>query len=170
MVAYGEFRCSYENDPIDHRIIFFGLRYILDNYIAKQWTRQDLDIFDKFLSTHNVSHSPFPYPKRLFERIIEEFNGWFPVRIEALDEGSIIAPHVPVYTITAEKDFAPLVTFLETILTMVWVIFLFNFKFYFYFHANFIFNSFQFFIHANFIFYLVHFNSNFPFLFSIPAQ
>ena len=40
--------------------------------------------------------------------------------IKSLPEGSVIYPHVPVFQITAEKEYARLVTYLETLLTMVW--------------------------------------------------
>lgn len=33
--AYGEFRGSFEGDPEDHRILFFGLRYIVEHYVAR---------------------------------------------------------------------------------------------------------------------------------------
>ena len=42
------------------------------------------------------------------------------MRIEAPPEGSVVYPHVPVYIITAEGEYSRLVTYLETVLTMVW--------------------------------------------------
>lgn len=54
-------------------------------------------------------------------KIITECDGYFPVKIEALDEGSVVYPHVPVFVVTAEGEFSRLVTFLETLLCMVWV-------------------------------------------------
>lgn len=53
-------------------------------------------------------------------KFIKENDGYFPVKIESLPEGSVVYPHVPVYVITAEKEYSKLVTYLETILTMVW--------------------------------------------------
>lgn len=51
---------------------------------------------------------------------MKENNGYFPVKIEALPEGTCASVHVPVYQITAEGIYARLITFLETLLTMVW--------------------------------------------------
>ncbi|KAI8870877.1 nicotinamide phosphoribosyltransferase [Ramicandelaber brevisporus] len=120
MVAYGEFRAAMDRDPLDQRIVFYGIRHIIDNYIAVQWTHADIKQLDKFFETHNAGFSKFEYPRDLFVRIVEEHNGYFPVKIQALPEGSVIYPHVPVYQITASDEFARLVTYLETILTMVW--------------------------------------------------
>jgi nicotinic acid phosphoribosyltransferase len=62
----------------------------------------------------------YPFPEDLFNQFIEENDGYFPVKIEALPEGSVIFPHVPVYQITALGKYSRLVTYLETLLTMIW--------------------------------------------------
>lgn len=54
-------------------------------------------------------------------QILTDHNGYFPVKIESLAEGSVVYPHVPVYQITATGEFSPLCTYLETLLTMIWV-------------------------------------------------
>ncbi|KAJ3191186.1 hypothetical protein HK101_007998 [Irineochytrium annulatum] len=130
MVAYGEFRRSFEKDPADHRIVLYGMRYIIEKWIHVPWTKQQVDLAAKFFKTHNASLNTsdkstleFPFPKELFYKFIDENEGYFPVKIESLPEGSVIYPHVPVYQITAEKEYSRLVTYLETILTQVWLSF-----------------------------------------------
>ncbi|KAI8058459.1 nicotinate phosphoribosyltransferase family-domain-containing protein [Syncephalis plumigaleata] len=120
MTAYGEFRCSYNNDKEDHRIVFYGIRHIIEQLVVKPWTELDVQRADDFFKTHNAGFTPFPFPKDLFLKFIREHNGYFPVKIEALPEGTVCHPHTPVYQITTTGDYAPLATFLETILTMVW--------------------------------------------------
>lgn len=119
MVAYGEFRKSYPGIN-DNRIVFYGIRYIIDRYLNRQWTLDDLFQAEKFCERHNAGLAPFALPTDLFESIISECNGYFPVKIEALPEGSVIYPHVLVYQITAEGKYSRLVTFLETLLTQCW--------------------------------------------------
>lgn len=120
MVAYGEFRGGFDKDSADLRAVFYGIRYIVETYIHKQYTVQDVALSKQFLDTHNVAKSPFPFPQDLFEKFVRENNGYFPVRIQALQEGSIIYPHLPVYQITAINEYSRLVTWLEGLLTMVW--------------------------------------------------
>ena len=105
LIAYGEFRSSYDKDPKDERILFYGIRYIIENYVAKKWTIQDVERASDFFKTHNVN-SEFPFPKDLFLKFISENNGFFPVKIDSLPEGSTIYPHVPVYQITAIREYA----------------------------------------------------------------
>ncbi|KAJ3329160.1 hypothetical protein HDU76_008502 [Blyttiomyces sp. JEL0837] len=127
MVAYGEFRRSFEKDPKDSRIVLYGIRYVIENHIAVQWTENHVKDAELFFSTHYAALNPndpearkFPFPKDLFLEFIKEYNGYFPVKIESLPEGSVIYPHTPAYQITAVGKYSRLVTYLETLLTMLW--------------------------------------------------
>jgi len=120
MSAYGEFRAPFESNPSDHRIVFYGIRYIVENYLEKQWTIEDVERSDVFFKTHNAGYTPFPFPKDLFLKFVKENNGYFPVKLESLPEGSVVHYHTPVFQISASNEYSKLCTFLETILTMVW--------------------------------------------------
>jgi len=95
----------------------------VENIVCIQWTEQDVERAEVFYRTHNVGPgqgSPYPFPKDLFLKFIRENNGYFPVKIEALPEGTVAYTRTPLFQITAEKEYSRLVTFLETILTMLW--------------------------------------------------
>lgn len=47
-MQYGEFRCGYGGDKEDTRIVFYGLRYLLETYLLQQWTLEDVEKCDKF--------------------------------------------------------------------------------------------------------------------------
>jgi len=120
MVAYGEFRTTFEKDPSDQRFVFFGVRYVVEHYLYHQWTEQEVLDAERFYSTHNVGFSPYPFPKDLFMKFVRENNGYFPIKLEALPEGTVAHIHTPVYQITANGEYSRLCTFLETLLTHVW--------------------------------------------------
>lgn len=119
--AYGEFRSSFLKDPVDHRLVFYGLSYFLKQYLSKPITRQDLDVSLQFIKTHMAGFKPFPFPLALFEKVLSLNGGYFPVKVEALLEGTVAYPHIPVIQFSAEGEFTPLVTYLETLFTMIWV-------------------------------------------------
>jgi len=119
LVAYGEFRKSFNNSK-DHRFVWYGIRHIVEKYLEKRWTVKEVEKADKFYSTHNVGKTPYPFPKDLFLKFIKENDGYFPIRLQALPEGTVAHTHVPVYQITAEGEYSRLCTFLETLLTHVW--------------------------------------------------
>jgi nicotinic acid phosphoribosyltransferase len=119
MVAYGEFRIPYKGME-DERIVFYGIRYIVENYLNKKWTKEDVEKASIFFDTHNVLATKYPFPKDLFFKFIEENDGYFPITLEALPEGSVVYARVPVYQITAKGEYSRLVTFMESLLTGVW--------------------------------------------------
>eukprot|EP01118_Nematostelium_gracile_P010368 TRINITY_DN3561_c0_g1_i1.p1 TRINITY_DN3561_c0_g1~~TRINITY_DN3561_c0_g1_i1.p1 ORF type:complete len:508 (-),score=143.22 TRINITY_DN3561_c0_g1_i1:21-1544(-) len=120
MVAYGEFRSAFESNPSDSRLVFYGIRHIVETYVSKKWTVEDVEKAERFYGTHNAGFTPFPFPKDLFLKFIKENDGYFPVKIEALPEGSVVHVHTPVYQITASEPYSHLCTFLETIMTQLW--------------------------------------------------
>ncbi len=120
MVAYGEFRAPFKDLQGDTRFVFYGIRYLVETYLDHRWTDADVDRARDFYATHNAGFTPFPFPEHLFRKFVRENHGYFPVTIQALPEGTVAHIHVPVYQITADGDYARLVTFLETVLTHVW--------------------------------------------------
>ncbi|HSH01669.1 MAG TPA: nicotinate phosphoribosyltransferase [Anaerolineae bacterium] len=119
MVAYGEFRQPFKGLS-DDRIVFYGLRYIVENHIMRQWTMDDVTKAEWFYAQHNAGLTPYPFPKALFTKFIQENDGYFPIKIEAMPEGSVVYPHIPVYQLTAKGEYSRLLTFFETLLTQVW--------------------------------------------------
>jgi len=119
MSAYGEFRAPFRGSN-DDRFVWYGIRYLVEEFLNKQWKMEDIERLDKFYSTHNAGFTPFPYPKDIIIKFIKENNGYFPIRVEALPEGTVANIHTPVYQIIAEGPYSRLVTFFETILTHCW--------------------------------------------------
>jgi len=70
MVAYGEFRCGYNRDTIDTRIVCYGIRFLIEHYINIRWTVEDVLLAEKFIQTHNAGFTPFPFPKDLFLKVL----------------------------------------------------------------------------------------------------
>jgi len=92
----------------------------VDHYLNRRWTVEDVEKAELFYSTHNAGKTPYLYPKELFLSFIKEYDGYFPVKLEALEEGTVAPVRVPVYQITTKGKYAKLITFLETILTHLW--------------------------------------------------
>ncbi len=70
MVAYGEFRCAYNKDADEQRIVFYGMRYIIDQYVGKRWTREMVHQTEAFFATHMApAYTSFPFPRDLFLKV-----------------------------------------------------------------------------------------------------
>ncbi|KAG5459593.1 MAG: hypothetical protein BJ554DRAFT_8465 [Olpidium bornovanus] len=66
MVAYAECRSGYDGDKEDTRILFYGIRHVIENYVAVQWTIEDVEKAEAFFTGHNAGHTSFRFPKDLF--------------------------------------------------------------------------------------------------------
>ena len=47
-VQYGEFRSGFDKDKTDTRLVYYGLRYILEHHVARRWTMDDVRKADAF--------------------------------------------------------------------------------------------------------------------------
>ena len=113
MSAYIEARQSFDREA-DQRLIHYGTQYFVERYLMRRWTMRDVSDASAFFSTFNAGHTPHPFPQALFERIVTEYDGWFPIKVDALPDGSVIYPRTPQLILTAKGDFSRLVTWMET--------------------------------------------------------
>lgn len=55
--------------------------------------------------THlSPNYGPFPFPKDMFLKFVREKNGFFPVKIQALADGTCVHVHTPVYQVGSRTD------------------------------------------------------------------
>ncbi len=94
------------------KTVFFGLQYLLKEYLTKPITQEVIDQAEKFWKAHG---EPFNRPG--WEYILKEHNGYLPVRIRAVQEGTIVPTHNVLATVEAtdEKCYW-LVSYIETML------------------------------------------------------
>lgn len=92
--------------------VFFGLQGFIKSFLSVPITQANVDQAAAFAAAHGVT-----FNKEGFEYIVETYNGFWPVEISAVPEGSPIALRNPVLTIVNTDPKAYWVTsFLETAL------------------------------------------------------
>jgi len=96
--------------------VFFGLQYYLKEYLAKPITADDIDEAEEIVTAHG-----FKFNKAGWERILNKHNGYLPVRIKAVPEGTVVPTGNVLMTIENLDPELPWVTsYIETILARVW--------------------------------------------------
>ena len=123
MSVYGTFRTPYAG-MADDRIVVYGIKYYIKEFVSRRIGDKDIASGRAFLSKHLQPDITYKSPDGTeqwdYLSLLERNNNHFPVKIEALPEGSVIRPGIPVYIITATDENSRLCAFLETLLTMIW--------------------------------------------------
>ena len=115
-----KYRGWVDNMNEDDRIVWFGMRYVIETFIAKPITHADIDEAAEFYSTFNVGETPYPFPEKLFRQVVDELDGVVPLKIQMLPEGSVVYPNTPVAQVTAQDKWSPIVSWFEAITVMTW--------------------------------------------------
>jgi nicotinamide phosphoribosyltransferase len=97
--------------------VFFGLQMFLKEYMSKPITQEDIDVAEEIVTAHGE-----PFYRELWEYILKEHNGWLPVVIKAVPEGTVVPTKNVLVTIEpTDPKCWWLSSFLETaLLRAVW--------------------------------------------------
>lgn len=101
-------------------IVFFGLRYYIRKYLfGQKVTTEYIDEAQEYFSQHFGRSDVFN--RANWEYIRDVWHGYLPIRIKAIDEGVVLAPHNALLTIeNVDPNCAWLTNYLETILCQLW--------------------------------------------------
>ncbi len=96
--------------------VFFGLQYYLQEYLTRQFTQEHIDAADKFWTKHGMT-----FNRAGWESMLKKHNGYLPVSIRAVAEGSVIPTSNVLMTVeNTDPEFYWLTNWLETLLVKVW--------------------------------------------------
>jgi nicotinamide phosphoribosyltransferase len=100
------------------KTVFFGLQYLLAEYISKRLSLADIIEAEDFFTDHGE-----PFPKDAWLKICEKYNGILPVRIRAVPEGTVVPVSnilMSVESTTRDPDIAWLPSWIETQMMRLW--------------------------------------------------
>ncbi|MBK9184942.1 MAG: nicotinate phosphoribosyltransferase [Moraxellaceae bacterium] len=99
------------------KTLFFGLQAFIKQTLLKPFNQADIDEADELLTAHGV-----PFNKAGWQYILDNYNGYLPLEIQAVPEGSVVATHnVLVQVQNTDANCAWLTSYIETaLLRAVW--------------------------------------------------
>jgi len=107
--------------PSTNKIVFFGLQYAILKYIIEGWNKGFFELpFEDVKASYSRLVSCTLGPKAITYEHLEQLHdqGYMPLEIKALPEGSLVPVRVPMFTIRETEDHAAwLVNYLETIIS-----------------------------------------------------
>lgn len=100
-----------------NHVVFFGLQMFIEQYMMQPFTMDDIDEAEEMWTAHGE-----PFNREGFEYILNSYGGYWPVQIEAVDEGTIVPTnHVLVQVVNTDPKVPWVTSFLETaLLRAVW--------------------------------------------------
>lgn len=98
-------------------VLFFGLQAFLKEYLSKPITQADIDEAKIVLSAHGV-----PFNEAGWQRLLEVHDGYLPLRIQALPEGTVVPTgQVLCQVMNTDPEFFWLTSYIETtLLRAIW--------------------------------------------------
>jgi nicotinamide phosphoribosyltransferase len=90
------------------KTVFFGLQYLIKEYLSQSVTKTDVDEAEAFFKAHGE-----PFNRAGWERIVRM--GRFPIRIRAVPEGTVVPTHNALMTVeSTDPETFWIVSWLET--------------------------------------------------------
>lgn len=86
----------------DNRIVFVGLQRIIERLLYNPITHDEIDETVRFLEFAKATQKGFvryDFPTEVWRKVVDIFNGYPPIKITAMPEGSIVYPNEPVIMI-----------------------------------------------------------------------
>lgn len=109
-------------NPADERIISAGMAPMVKLELEQPITKEDIQEADWFYNDFHSPGLPYPWPKAMFQKIIDKFGGMLPVVVSGLYDGQTHyagEPHAQIWTDVPEMG--ELVGWLEsTMLPYFW--------------------------------------------------
>lgn len=109
LVSYFE---SRGNGPT----MFFGLQYLLREYLSRPMTQDDIEYASVFLTKHGV-----PFHRQGWQHILRQYDGRIPARIYAVKEGSVVPSSNILMRVESTDPVVPWAgAYIEDILVRMW--------------------------------------------------
>ena len=105
--------CYIESRGGDYdQLVFFGLQAFLKEYLTKAITQEDIDQAEEIITAHGL-----PFNRQGWEYILQQHNGYLPLAIEAIPEGTVIpTKNVLLQIVNTDPECFWLPSYIETAL------------------------------------------------------
>ena len=105
--------CYIESRGGDYdQLVFFGLQAFLKEYLTKPVTQEDIDQAEEIITAHSL-----PFNRQGWEYILQQHNGYLPLAIEAIPEGTVIpTKNVLLQIVNTDPECFWLPSYIETAL------------------------------------------------------
>lgn len=111
----------------DNRMLFFGLQRVIERIFLKPVTHAEIDAAAEYLANAKITTkglAPFWFPEAMWRKVVDDYNGYPPIKIIAVPEGSVVYPNEPIGEIESmapyDENMGELAAWFESKLLQVW--------------------------------------------------
>jgi hypothetical protein len=111
----------------DDRIILVGVQKTLDHLFRYPVTHEEIDETKRFLQRFEVTTnglSEYSFPEAMWRYVVDNYNGYPPIEIRGLAEGSVMYPNEPALQVTSlslpSEKAGELAAWFESKLLQIW--------------------------------------------------
>lgn len=84
----------------DSRMVLWGLSDFIRNYLTKPITVHDINAAECFMSQAHINGGKLKFNRKIWEEILYKYDGYLPIKIDALPECSTFFPNEPVVVVS----------------------------------------------------------------------
>lgn len=104
----------------DSRMVFFGLQDYIRRNLTQPIAARDVLKSKEFMDRACSFGGALPFNEDMWYTIVEDYDGYLPIKIKGLPEGSVFFPNEPVIEVSAEDGFGELAAHVESALLGMW--------------------------------------------------
>jgi nicotinamide phosphoribosyltransferase len=106
---------EFKNLAKDDRMILYGVTDYIRNQLTKPVTSIQIDQAEEFMKTAHAFGGELAFDRRPWDRVVSEYNGYLPIKIDALPEGSTFYKNeVPVQVSSLDEGFGEIAALVES--------------------------------------------------------
>ncbi|MGK0209222.1 MAG: nicotinamide phosphoribosyltransferase [Patescibacteria group bacterium] len=105
---------EYQGIAQDDRMSSFGvIDYLRDN-LTKRLTMEQLESSKRFMKTAHAFGGELDFDPEMWKSVIHDYDGYLPIRVEAVPDGTTIYPNEPMVQVTSlEKGYGEIAALVE---------------------------------------------------------
>lgn len=101
----------------DSRMVLYGVNEFIQRHLRYPISFEDIELSKEFMSTAHSFGGPLYFPEETWKRVGKEYNGFLPIRITGLPEGSTFFPNEPAIQVESlAEGFGELAAHIEAVM------------------------------------------------------
>lgn len=94
---------------IEDEVVFMGMQIFIQEVMLRKFTAEDIDFAASMWSVHGE-----PFPEKEFRRMLEKHNGYLPMEIRGVPEGTVVpVKNILASVVNTDKEFPWITTWIE---------------------------------------------------------